>query len=226
MANESNFAGSAAYSSQGNFTARSKAGVHLYKKTGEDSGETLSFGVGERYVAITTLNGEEYYKLPNDLMVKKSEVSTFGKMSSVDINFTTADEPVMLYDIAGVPNGKTIPPHTTKHLTFTSEINGEQFYNYTDDDLVKAADGAINPITTVAPPTPFIAQGEIHYVPTYTVQIWTQEHEAVKNEDGTPKKLRHGVRVKIYAKSHIDGELYYSIGEDEWIDSAYIELLK
>lgn len=231
MANENNFSsgnnaiGGAAYSAHGNFTPRFKTGARLYKEDGEDTGQNLDFGIGQAYTAIAELNGEDYFKLPNNLMVKKSDVSTFGKMASVDINFRTGDKPVQLYDIAGMPNGKTIPPRTRKHLTYTSTINDEQFYNYTDDDLVKAADGAIDPIGTVAPPTPYIAEAEIHYVPSYTVQIWTQEHEPVKNENGTPKKLRHGVRVKIYAKAKINGELYYSIGEDQWIDSAYIQIL-
>ncbi|WDF82378.1 SLAP domain-containing protein [Lacticaseibacillus pabuli] len=232
MTNENNYsktkrnsAEAAAYSAHGNFTPKLKTGAKLYKDNGEETGDVFDFGMGQPYVGIATLNGEDYFKLPNNLMVKKSDVSTFGKMASVDINFRTGDTPVQLYDIAGMPNGKTIPPHTRKHLTYTSTINDEQFYNYTDDDLVKAADGVIDPIGTVAPPTPYIAEAEIHYVPSYTVQIWTQEHEPVKNENGTPKKLRHGVRVKIYAKAKINGELYYSIGEDQWIDSAYIQIL-
>ncbi|BDR57000.1 hypothetical protein [Xylocopilactobacillus apis] len=58
--------------------------------------------------------------------------------------------------------------------------------------------------------------GVIHYVPGYSVNLWTSP-----NQTNWTKKLRHGTSWKYFKVATKNGKSMYNLGGNQWVDGSY-----
>jgi len=57
---------------------------------------------------------------------------------------------------------------------------------------------------------------QIHYVKGYGIAIWAQP-----GKHPLTKKLAHGTSWKVFAKTTLNGKVWYNLGGNQWLDSKY-----
>lgn len=103
----------------------------------------------------------------------------------------------LVYTATNVSNGKT--------TTLTRRINVVSGNSGTD-----GADDTI---------TEFKATGYVDYVPGYGINVWD-----APNGRATGQKLPDASAWKISHKATANGKVWYQVGKNQWIDSAYVSL--
>ncbi|WDF82376.1 SLAP domain-containing protein [Lacticaseibacillus pabuli] len=97
----------------------------------------------------------------------------------------------------------------------TTQVQRDQ----TTNKLAKNHQDANTPLNR---PNRIATTAHISFVPGYSIQVWTMTHTFVYDSDGRLKKLRDGANISIYDKTTVNGDVYYKIGSNQWVDSAYV----
>lgn len=119
--------------------------------------------------------------------------------------------------IAAAP---VITPAINSFASASNSIHTTQMQrDQTTDRLAKNHKNADTPLNR---PNRIAETAHISFVPGYSIQVWTMNHTFVYDSDGRLKKLRDGANIRIYDKTTVNGNIYYKIGSNQWVDSAYV----
>lgn len=223
----------------GEFSTQATVGAVVYDHTGKTTDQVLPADTNAFYTATATINGQKYYKIDDDQYILVSDTVATSVTNTLPGIFTVTAGQSFVRDNTGsyVLNSdnsvKVLPTGSAWKVFGKTTIDGVAYYNLGGNQFVTASDGSFStkpakpakPAKPTLPkPTKFTAVGTVHYVRGYGIQVWTQSHKTVKNNNGTSKKLAHGTSWKIFSKVLIGGETYYNVGGNQWVDSAYINI--
>lgn len=113
------------------------------------------------------------------------------------VDTAVPDTYTLVYTATNVANGKT--------TTLTRRIN-----------VINGDSGTDNSKDNI---TEFKATGYVDYVPGYGINVWD-----APNGRATGQKLPDASSWKISHKATINGKVWYQVGKNQWIDSAYVSL--
>lgn len=65
--------------------------------------------------------------------------------------------------------------------------------------------------------TDFRAVAQINYVPNYGVVMWTGAGRVIPG-----RVLKHGTRWAVFKAKKINGQTYYNLGGDQWLQGKYV----
>lgn len=58
---------------------------------------------------------------------------------------------------------------------------------------------------------------QINYVPNYGVVMWTGAGRVIPG-----RVLKHGTRWAVFKAKKINGQTYYNLGGDQWLQGKYV----
>lgn len=90
------------------------------------------------------------------------------------------------------------------YLVGNDEWASEQYYDLADENSTQQ----LNAIVT------------INYVPTYSVNVWSSPTESA-NVTG---KVKHGNDFKVFQKKVINGQVWYELGANQWLNGKYAQI--
>ncbi|WP_155286813.1 SLAP domain-containing protein [Lacticaseibacillus zhaodongensis] len=94
----------------------------------------------------------------------------------------------------------------------TVYVDGQAYYGVGGSSYVRSSDVTVRKYGTA----------HVNYNRHYGIQIWTARHQIGKNLYGSAKKLPGQTNWKVYGKATIDGNTYYNLGGDQYIDAHYV----
>lgn len=217
----------------GSLTVTPNHNAQLYNDSASTIDKQLKAGTNSVYTAIVTIYGDTYYKVDTNAYVKAADAVIVSNVTPIAQQVTIQNDRTFVFSGLGTAttakNAYTpLVAGSTYNSTEMRTVNGTVYYRIGADQYVKKAD--VTPSETqaqpVAKPSAFkmTAVGKISYVPGYGIQVWTKGHGFV-SENGNLKKLQHGTSWKIFASAQIDGGTYYNVGGNQWIDSAYVNIV-
>ncbi|BDR55982.1 hypothetical protein KIMC2_05440 [Xylocopilactobacillus apis] len=116
---------------------------------------------------------------------------------------------IRVYEITGdqvTPTSKTLSDKSLWQVFKSQEINGNRYYNLGGNQWVEAK-YLVNYI------------GKVFYVPGYSIRVYQIDGSKVTP---TSKVLPDGSKWKVFKSSTVNGEKYYNLGGNQWVQSKYI----
>jgi uncharacterized protein YkwD len=107
---------------------------------------------------------------------------------------------------------KSLKKNSAWKISRVAVIDGTSYYCIGGKSYVRASDVSLRRYGTA----------HVNYNKHYGIQIWTAKHTTVKNPNGTAKKLPGQTNWKVYGKATIQGQTYYNLGGDQYIDAHYV----
>jgi hypothetical protein len=107
--------------------------------------------------------------------------------------------------------------------------DGSIWYNLGGNQWVAGNKGTFNQASTPPPATgggssvgegevtDFRAVAQINYVPNYGVVMWTGAGRVIPG-----RVLKHGTRWAVFEAKKINGQTYYNLGGDQWLQGKYV----
>jgi len=124
-------------------------------------------------------------------------------------------------------NGQVLPAGTSwkanKQITM---VDGTIWYDLGNNQWASSAtvkEGATNPSNPSNPgnsnETVISGVARVNYVPGYSIAIWDKPGN---DRQFTGKKLLHGTDWKVFKRAVVDGQVWYNLGGNQWLQGKYV----
>lgn len=203
---------------QGTFKAPIYDGVD-----GQATGKTLAEGTDWKiYREYTDTFGATWYNLGGDQWIKSTGVivdalpATFKSLNRV--GFVSGAASLAVYTApgaAGQKTGQILWPASSWHISASVvTLDKQVWFRVGTNQWVKANGMVLGNIQSIS------GVARVNYAPGYKVVVWNK----ADGTENTGKTLQNGSSWKVYAKSTVAGHVYYNLGGDQWVDSAWMKL--
>lgn len=152
--------------------------------------------------------------------------STNTKVASLSAAVTVGNKKVDVYGTGFKKTGRKLNVKSTwKAFAMAIGPDGQAYYHLGGNQFVRADAVSMRPNVTNQDAISLNAKATIKYVRGYSIQVWKSDFKsAVKNPNGSNKKLKHNTTWKVFGIVKHNGHVYYSLGGKQYIDAKYAVL--
>gem|GEM_PF-3834849 len=191
---------------------------------GQATGKQLPAGSSwKAFRTYTDDNGAIWYNLGGQQWIRSTAVILAHQTVPITpvnaLGKVAPDVTVPVYTNPGLnakPTGQILAANSTWQISATAMADGQLWLRVRANQWIKSTDVKISQQQGIR------GIATIKYLQGYGINVWSDP----AGKHFTNKRLPNGSAWQVFAKAtNFDGHVFYNVGRNQWLDSAYVSFL-